>query len=743
MSSSSSTSAAPPCTTHCDPIGSDWWPYKSEDIAPVSHTPSGSVIRDFTAQHITPFGGWFTFTSPDTPEYYHDYYICWSTSAGELDTSGGLTAARNANRCRHSEALLLGLDSIEELQGHVAGPLILIDLEPDTTYYVRAVSAGNASRTTNVVRIRTKPDPRITLNAIHPRVTLTANALNALRDRYQANESRVVYWTNMMRPRAERAMNPSDNLYARGRYAMGAALLARITGEQSHIDGARWLLLTHLIGEYERTRGEFTHQSTTGNAYRWMGADMAQVTDLLWDHLSTAERQRILDVMIQIDELPANQNVRFIDTDLHVSTTQIHISHGLTFLGSTDLNATSLNRMDTIFDNAIRRWYGIFQVKMRSVGRFGLAGGAMDDGTDYGRGTQTYWMETLWMLENAGMSQADYAPWIWNHARSNNIYTMVPGDSGMVTIGDIEAGEILSNITQPEDESWSADALKLCLMERYGMTAELAYLRDSLLTTRSPSSSTYGHHWAFACDKASFGRLSRTSLPTAFHSNGLGLVFDRTSWNANASYLFFSAGWRGVDHTHFDIGHFSLWSDGKWVTHEAPQYYQNVVDWIGTAAHSIFEYGNDSGSATIGQNAWFGAGLSRVVKTDVSSSHLFLLADTTSAYGSSRFRPNVPSKVTRSLYWDKTNNRIVVYDRVEGAKANVQREQYICGVPARGAANCNGSPTPQVTRLYDEYANGVVEMLMVVNGTGTLTRTDQSIGIDNTILFNRMTGDLQ
>src|SRR5690606_18107026 len=98
-------------------------------------------------------------------------------------------------------------------------------------------------------------------------------------------------------------------------YAVGAALLARVTGEQAHIDGAKFLLLTHLVGEYERTRGEFTHQaSVMGNAYRWMGADMAQATDLLWDHLTTAERQRILDLMIQIDEATPNQQVRFIDT---------------------------------------------------------------------------------------------------------------------------------------------------------------------------------------------------------------------------------------------------------------------------------------------------------------------------------------------------------------------------------------------------------------------------------------------
>jgi hypothetical protein len=711
-------------------------------VAPVSHTPGGSVIRDLTAQHITPFGGWFTFTAPDTPQYYHDYYVCWSTSTNELDTSGGLTAARNANRCLHSETLLSGLDSIEELQGHTAGPLILTNLEPDTTYYVRAVSAGNPARTTNVVQIRTKPDPRITLNAAHPRVTMTENALNALRARYQANDSRVVYWANMMRPRTERAMNPSDNVYAKGRYAVGAALLARVTGEQVHIDGARFLLLTHLVGEYERSRGEFTHQaSVMGNAYRWMGADMAQATDLLWDDLTTAERQRILDLMIQIDEATPNQQVRFIDTDLHVSVTHIQISHGLTFLGSTDLTANSLDRMATIFDNALRRWYGIFQVKMRSTGRFGLAGGAMDDGTDYGRGTQNYWMETLWMLENAGLTQADYAPWVWNHARSNNIYTMVPGDSGMVTLGDVE--ELQSDTTQAEEESWSTDALKLCLLERYGLTTELSYLRDSLLTTRTPSSSSYGHHWAFACDKSSFSRIDRSGLPTAFHSNGLGLVFDRTDWNADASYLYFSAGWRGVDHTHFDIGHFSLWANGKWVTHELPQYYQGGADWNGTAAHSIFEYGNDSGSATIGQNAWFGAGLPRVFKTDVSPNHLFVIADTTAAYGSSRFRPNVPGKVTRSLYWDKVANRVIIYDRVEGAKADVQREQYVCGVPSSNANSCNGSTMPQVTRVYDQFENGIVEMLMIVNGTGTLTKTDESIGIDGVILFNRATGDLQ
>src|SRR5690606_21102999 len=240
--------------------------------------------------------------------------------------------------------------------------------------------------------------------------------------------------------------------------------------------------------------------------------------------------------------------------------------------------------------------------------------------------------------------------------------------------------------------------------------------------------------------KNAMGRTSRSSLPTAFHSNGFGLVFDRTSWDSNASYLFFTAGWRGVDHTHFDIGHFSLWANGKWVVHELPQYYEGSSDWNSTNAHNILEYGNDSGGATVGQSGWFGAGVSRVVKTEVSSTHLFILADITPAYSGFRFRPNEPTKVTRSLYWDKVNNRVIVYDRIEGAKENVSREQYICGVPSRNASSCNGQPT-QVTRLYNQLNTGLAEMLMGVNGSGSLSVTADSIGVDGSILFNRSSGD--
>lgn len=730
------------CGAGCDDFGSDWWPDKAGDVAGVYSTPAGSFFKDFTAEHITPFGGWFSFTGVDNPEYWNDYYVCWSTSETELSTSSGLNAARQNKQCILTDGEMFnGVSDTHELKGHKSGPFILINLDPSTTYYIRAVSSKDNSRATNIVQIRTKDDPRIQLTNEHPRVALTPTYLSTLKSRYQAKDERLIYWINTMRSRLDRAINPNDSVYATGRYSVSAALVARITEEQKYIDGALYLLKTILQGEYSRSKGEFTHQGdVTGNAYRWAGADMALVSDLLWDYLSTTDKQQILDLMLSVDENSKNQSYRFEDTDLDIAITQIQISHGLTFLNTTDLTNESLTRLEKVFDKAIRRWYGLHQVKMRSTGRYGLAGGAMDDGTDYGRGTQGHWMEILWMLENAGMPQHQYGPWVWNQVRANNIYPLVPGDKGLVTIGDIEGTD--PDILQEAAKGWSSDALKLCLLKRYGLTDEAAYLRDLLLATRSPEKDDqiYGNTWAFVCDDSAIGRRDRSTLPTSFHSNGYGLLFDRTSWDANAAYLFFSAGWRVVDHSHYDVGHFSLWANGKWIVHEMPQYYEGAAGY-GVQAHNIFEYGNSG----VGQNPYFRAGESRILKVVSNSQFLFVLADTTQAYSSREFRPDLPTKVTRSLYWEKNVNRVILYDRVEGAKDNVKRLQHICGIAKTSGGkytSCDASSV-QINQLYDQLENGRVEMLMVVNGNGNLTKTDEALGVDNSILFDRNTGDLK
>jgi hypothetical protein len=699
-------------------IGSDWWPDPEGDTARTHHTVDGAVLVDFHAEHITPYGGWFTFTSPSTPQWGEDGIVCWSTEESGLDTSAGMDVAYQSGNCLEKEVMTR--EGVEEL------PFIVTTLQPGTTYYMRAAylswegtTEGQVS--SHVIQVRTSPDPRPTLGEEHPRLVATGAILDALRARYEAGDERTLYWVDVAGERMERAIDPNDEIWAPEQFAVTAAVFWHMTGSEVYLNGARDLLMNYLLPVYE-------DQELTTNDYRWAGSDLATVTDLIYSELSTSERQRILDAMLEDDELESNQNPNFEDTDEMASFAHIQIAHGLTFLGSTDLTTDSMQRLEAVFDHALRRWYGVMLVKARRAEKiYGLCDGTMDDGVDYARGTQTHWLESMWMLDNAGFEHGAYSEWVWNHSRTHDIYAVVPDRTGVVTFGDVEGEDdgVLPNRTQEiEKWGWAADGLQVCLLSKFGRIEEASYVRNALLTMRQPDANDGRPHlWGLLCDDASIGSSDYTQLPTAYHAQGFGLVFDRTGWGANDSFLFYSAGWRAVDHNHDDVGHFSLWSSGAWVTHELPEYTESAE------SHNVLLLGNFT------QNWIESSSDSRILRTETSPDHLFVLTDMTSAYsydftndGTGGARLAYDS-VTRSLYWDKATDRVVVYDRIVGGED--------------GTRSQNVRDSAIVTRLYDERAGERAEVLMVVNGSGELALDDTGIGVQDLVAFGREDGEIR
>src|SRR5690606_23864178 len=109
-----------------------------------------------------------------------------------------------------------------------------------------------------------------------------------------------------------------------------------------------------------------------------------------------------------------------------------------------------------------------------------------------------------------------------------------------------------------DKENWANDAIHLCLLREWCRDTEAGIVKSTLLDIWEPHPNWGPHHWALMCDDSSITPVDYTSLPTMYHSEGLGNVYDRTGWGENDSFLFFSAGWRAVDHNHDDVGHFSL-----------------------------------------------------------------------------------------------------------------------------------------------------------------------------------------
>ena len=475
--------------------------------------------------------------------------ICWSTSQAGLDSDSQMIAAKSAGRCTQ-------FDNLPVSRGKKAPDMIVTAMQPGTTYYLRAAgylgwnNSIDADKS-NVIRMTTKANPAVTISNEHPRLMITSAQIDQLKSRYNAGDSRTLYWFNKLKAGVDSAL--AGSAWSPSSYANGSAILWHISGDTKYLNGALSFLETQLTAYKARP---------TNNAYRGAASELAYLTDLLWNQLTPSKRQEILDAMLATDEVSQNLRPQFGNTDQYIANTQVILSHGLLFLGDTTITANSKSRLQTLFDIGMRRWYGEMQVKMRRAnGHYGLAGGGLDDGADYMRGTQHHWVEILHFMENSGFSQSQYAPWVWNNVRSNNIYNAMPDLKHVMTYGDIEAGDLVNRMVPSVHnyQGWSSDSVKLCLMNRYGRAKEASYLRELLLVSREMTDNRQPDHvWGLLCDSDAIGRSPLSELPTAYLDQGFGMLYDRTNWSSNAAHLFFSAGYRtGIDHAHNDAGHIS------------------------------------------------------------------------------------------------------------------------------------------------------------------------------------------
>lgn len=717
--------------TKCDPYGTDWWNQPCVDVAWVNEgSLPDSTFHDLSVEHITPYGGWFTFTAPYSSAYGESVLICWATDASQLSSVAGLNAAATSGDCKIGQNDHEGPGGWGTRTYTRAGvktiPFVLYDLEPETKYYFRAAYSPYSDNTvlswsplSNIVSFTTQDDPRATENFLaHPRLVVTPTILAELQQRYANNDPTLLYWLAQDEDRLLRAGSPTGGVYWPQNYAVPAALAWKITGEQRYYDAAMYNLINIVLANYE-------DHVLDGNYYRWEYSTLATATDLMWDDLDLATKQRILNAMLEDDEYGPNNLIRFNDTDQMIAFGFIQAMHGMTFLGQGNegLDPSTLARMEVIYQRALKRWYGSYVPKMRRSEKIhALSGGSMDDGVDYARGTKAYWLELMWALNNNGMSHSDYSEWIWNNFKSHNIYGIVPGYSGAATYGDIERDGLNPDGTQDVDpHSWSVNALSICLLQKMCRTDEAAMAKDVLQKSKSIQETWGPHYWATICDDSTLVPQDFTTLPTMFHDQGYGLVYDRTDWSPNASYLMFEAGWRNIDHHHDDVGHFSLWVDGAFVANEFAEYEETASD------HNVLLMGDQT------QNyLWQKASTSRIVDTSTSATHLYILADITSAYSDDHkggLYPSYYDSVTRTLYWDKLTDRVVIYDRVEGTP-NFPITQNIVG-------------DTLTTQLYNAKSGNVSELLMVVNGTGTLNIDPNVIGVTDLVTFNRSTGAVQ
>ncbi|MBT4539751.1 hypothetical protein HOC32_05675 [Candidatus Woesearchaeota archaeon] len=618
-------------------------------FSPIENAP----IIDLRIEHVTPYGAWFTFTSPKSTQYGWNAQIAWTTDKTELETTEGYS-----NVIARGDSQTIGVNGkIISNFGERDGPFIVRDMLSDTKLYA-AVSEihwdGQTKSISNIVEFTTQTSPSLNFQTSSPHIFSSQELISELQTKFNTNDPLWNQYESKLGPKiVSAAANP--NSYGRNSYCSEAALLYHVTGNSEYLNAALILLDSNIAS---------WSSGFSGNAYRWADAQLGKCLDLLWNEVSQSKREEAITVMITAAE--EEFDPREQDTDEYASIARSLVIDGLVACNAEGISQSVSDQACEVLDEGLRMFYGVQLVKAkRDVGKFAQSGGNLPDGTFYGAGTRDYWFETLWALHNSGQDVSEYMPWLNNQLLSFNVYSMTPSKIGLAPFGDIENFDAAFD-NEPNSypiyyKFWDSLGLQMLLLEENGFTNE-AEIANWLLQTFDDNDETLLSQ--LMMNDANEISDPRINLPTVYADTGMDFLYDRTSWNEDATFLHANAAWGSVDHDHSDAGHFQLFRNGRWVFNEAMGYDGDASEAEG---HNVlFLEGNEASSgdgqpSSIKYTGGF-LGLSS------SEKHSYFRADLTEAYLSNYYHSDYYDQVERHLLWLKGDSDIIVtYDYVKEA----------------------------------------------------------------------------
>ncbi|MCP4445591.1 MAG: hypothetical protein GY811_09665 [Myxococcales bacterium] len=154
----------------------------------------GGPIVDLRAQHVTPYGGWFGFTSPKTTRYGQDYVIAWSTKPGDVRSGKAIRRLSNTSKKTFRVFAYAGHSIVQ--------PQIVTEMAPKTKYYVSVAPLNDYDKpsepTSNIAEIWTAEAPDLALSTKSPRVIASGAQLATLRKRHQSGDRSWKKWVGVM-----------------------------------------------------------------------------------------------------------------------------------------------------------------------------------------------------------------------------------------------------------------------------------------------------------------------------------------------------------------------------------------------------------------------------------------------------------------------------------------------------------------------------------------------------------------
>lgn len=669
-----------------DGKGSDWHPdpdgdgiATGTDLCPYTYDPAqddtdGDGVGDFCdadfvvvaedgpvvdlrAEHVTPYGAWVRFSSPETSNYGTDYVVAWSQNRADLESASGVLALPEEQKS--------GLRVFAYFGRPIERPHTITAMEPDTTYFLSARPLDDSDQPTtkdgNIIEIKTAVAPTLTPAGTHPRAWVTPEELQSMKDRHEGGDAAWARWSAIVGDEALDYQNGTATYEFHA--CVGAALIFHATGDERYKTAALTLIAT--------MKSYWGDNELQANILRWANSHLAICTDLMWNELSSGERNEIVAAYMEDNE--AVGNTRIVDTDEYASNARTFIIDGLVACDAPGLDSDLSNRACALLERGLRSFYGVQLVKARrDKGYFAQSGGGLPDGTSYAPGSSGYWMTTLHVLSNVGGQVDAYAPWVWNNFLSLQIHALTPQRRGFVTFGDLDAYDnfdVEPNSLPIGYGGGSSFALQMGFLAKAGLLEEAGHAKwhiENIYPSDEHSSS-----WPMMLHDHD-GLVSRSNeegLATTYLDSGLGHFFDRTGWGQDDSFFVFQAGWSGVDHMHEDSGSFQIYRKGVWLTSEALGY-GGTADLAGAHNVPALSIEFDGEGERVGQFLYTAEASGRLTQSSSQNGYAFVAADLTGNYSSGKYHSHNYDAVQRQVLWIKpgdndSDDRVVVYDLID------------------------------------------------------------------------------
>lgn len=442
--------------------------------------------------------------------------------------------------------------------------------------------------------------------------------------------------------------------YNAGEYAGAFALAYYVSGEKKYIDRAKVLLKKTYFSEpttgweYYNSRNMFRINA------RWAIMGYSWIKN----SLSVSEQIEIESIfkvwsefwLKHVDYSNDFQNLRVADTDDVTSITK-----NLTLLGYVLSNSTEhssyglsvLDAADSLLNNIVVNYY------MKDI----MKGGAWAEGSDYSPSTQGHWIETF--LINKEQRGIDFPINYAKEAMQSMLHQTLANGTGVYKYGSEERATDYD--TLGGDYRYELAMSLMAILKDHNDLSLINDWFNKLINKQGFKSGSMATHFdrLLFHDPHFSDSQETTNLDTYHYAEGIGLISSRSSWDNDATNLFFINRKIRVDHEHKDALSFDIAHQGEWITKEATGY--GGVSESSIAHNTILIENADNGSSSPTRRPE-GEPFYNTLFDDENVT--LISADATNIYNmSGYFSTKYVSLVNRQLAFLKPNT-VIVYDHV-------------------------------------------------------------------------------